>query len=118
MTLQELEQIKLHIMTEHAMNRERTKSRVTVSMGSCGFKAGAAAVLDELKRTAESGETVVTHTGCLGLCSYEPIVEVAVPGQPVATYCHMNPAKAKKVVEHHLLRGQPVKEWVLAFREE
>lgn len=119
MTLQELEQIKLRILKEHGIGKEKTKPRVTVSMGSCGIKAGAAGVLDALRReTGASGEAVVTHVGCLGLCSYEPIVEVAVPGQPVATYFHMTPEKAKKMAESHLKGGKPIMKWVLAFRSE
>jgi (2Fe-2S) ferredoxin len=119
MTLQELEQIKLRISKEHGIGKDKAKPRVTVGMGSCGIKAGAAGVLEVLKQeTGESGETVVTHVGCIGLCSYEPIVEVAIPGQPVATYFHMTPEKAKKVAESHLRDGKPIQEWVLALRSE
>lgn len=119
MTLQELEQIKLRVSAEHGIGKDKTKPRVTVGMGSCGIKAGAAGVLNVLRQeTGETGETIVTYVGCLGLCSYEPIVEVAIPGQPVATYFNMTPEKARKLVETHLRGGKPIREWVLAFRGE
>lgn len=119
MTLQELEQIKLRILTEHGIGESEAKPRVTVGMGSCGIKAGAAGVLEVLKQEAEeAGEAFVTHVGCLGLCSYEPIVEVDIPGQPVATYFHMTPEKARKMAERHLRGGKPIEEWVLAFRRK
>jgi len=119
MTLQELEQIKQRVSAEHGIAKDMTKTRVTIGMGSCGIKAGAAGVLDVLKQeTGRDGETVVTHVGCLGLCSYEPIIEVAVPGQPVATYFHMTPEKTREMAKSHLKGGEPIQAWMLSFRRE
>jgi len=41
MTLQDLEQLKENILSEHAMTRDRQKVRITIGMGTCGIKAGA-----------------------------------------------------------------------------
>lgn len=49
----------------------------------------------------------------IGLCKYEPIVEVMEPGKDKVTYVKMTPQKAMDVVEQHLIRGQVVTEYTL-----
>ena len=56
-------------------------------------------------RAKKLDNVVVTQTGCIGLCQYEPIVEVFAPGKEKVTYVKMTPEKAKEVVEQHLMRG-------------
>ena len=55
----------------------------------------------------------VTQTGCIGLCQYEPIVEIYAPGKEKVTYIKMTPEKAKEVVEQHLERGLIVSKYTL-----
>ena len=98
MTLQDLEQLKENILLEHAMTRERKKVRITVGMGTCGIRAGAEDVLKALKTQFEDSRGVmINHTGCLGICSHEPVMQVAVPGRPAVTYFDMTPDKARKI---------------------
>ena len=56
----------------------------------------------------------MTQTGCIGLCQYEPIVEVIEPGKPKITYIKMNPAKAAEIVDKHLIGGHVVDEYTMA----
>ena len=117
MTLQELEQIKERVLLERAMNKK--SPRITVGMGTCGIKAGAQTVVDELHSLLEENDgVVVTHVGCVGLCSYEPVIEVAMPGQPVVTYGNMTPSRVREVVTAHIKNGSPVNKWVVATREQ
>ncbi|MGM9992431.1 MAG: NADH-quinone oxidoreductase subunit NuoF [Candidatus Bruticola sp.] len=97
------------------MNGEKT--RVVVGMATCGISAGARPVLDALKSECvlkNVDNVQVCLTGCIGMCTYEPLVEVFVPGQPKVTYIHMNPEKAARVVEEHLKGGQVVEEYTIA----
>ena len=55
----------------------------------------------------------VTQTGCIGLCQYEPIVEVMEPGKDKITYVKMNADKALEVVERHLVGGHPVEKYTM-----
>ena len=91
--------------------------RVVVGMATCGIAAGARPVLNTLaKEVQERGLTdkvAVTQTGCIGLCQYEPIVEVMAPGQPKVTYIKMTPEKAVEVVNRHLVGGHVVDEYTL-----
>ncbi len=90
--------------------------RVVVGMATCGIAAGARPVLKALvdevaKRNIQ--HVSVTQTGCIGMCQYEPIVEVYVPGKEKVTYVEMTAEKAQKVVAEHLVNGKPVIEYTV-----
>ena len=55
----------------------------------------------------------VAQTGCIGMCQYEPIVEVFETGKEKVTYVRMNAEKVAKVVNEHLVNGQPVLEYTV-----
>ena len=85
-----------------------------VGMATCGISAGARPVLEALEseiKNKDLHDISVSQTGCIGFCIYEPIVEVCVPDQEKVTYVDMNPEKAKRVVEEHLIGGHIVKEF-------
>ena len=90
--------------------------RIAVGMATCGIAAGARPVLnaftEEVARRELSGVTV-TQTGCIGICQYEPVVEVFVPGQEKVTYVKMTPEKAVRVVAEHIVSGKPVAEYTI-----
>lgn len=90
--------------------------RVQVGMATCGIASGARPVLnaftEEVARRGLSG-IMVTQTGCIGICQYEPVVEVLVPGQERVTYIHMTPEKVARVVAEHLVGGRPVIEYTI-----
>ena len=91
-------------------------TRVVVGMATCGIAAGARPVLnaftEEIARRELHG-VLVTQTGCIGMCQYEPIVEVTMPGQENVTYVKMTPDKARRVVAEHLIGGKPVTEYTI-----
>ena len=58
-------------------------------------------------------DVVVTQTGCIGLCQYEPIVEVYVPGKEKVTYVKMNVDKALEMLEQHIVRGYTLGKYTL-----
>ncbi len=60
----------------------------------------------------------VTPTGCIGLCQYEPIVEVLEPGKEKVTYVKMTPEKAMEVFDLHLKKGQVVTKYTLGAVQE
>ena len=90
--------------------------RVVVGMATCGIAAGARPVLkaltDEIaKRNVK--HVSVTQTGCIGMCQYEPIVELLEPGKEKVTYVQMTAEKAAKIVNEHLVNGKPVVEYTV-----
>ena len=90
--------------------------RVVVGMATCGIAAGARPVLQAFtEEAAARGLTNVTisQTGCIGICQYEPVVEIFEDGKEKTTYVKMTPEKAKRVVEEHLKGGKPVSEYLI-----
>lgn len=91
--------------------------RVVVGLATCGIAAGARPVLSTLLEGVEKadlGDKVsVTQTGCIGICQYEPVVEVYEPGKDKVTYVKMTAEKAARVVEEHLKGGKVVTEYTI-----
>lgn len=91
-------------------------TRVMVGMATCGIAAGARPVLNAfVEEVAKRGlqDVMVTQTGCIGICQYEPVVEVVTPGQEKVTYVKMTPEKAVRVVNDHLVNGNMVSEYTI-----
>ncbi len=90
--------------------------RVLVGMATCGIAAGARPVMlafvDEVAKRQLKNVTV-TQTGCIGICQYEPVVEVVAPGKEKVTYVKMTPEKALRVVNDHLVNGNVVTEYTI-----
>ncbi len=91
-------------------------TRVVVGMATCGIAAGARPVLKVLTEEIAKRDVKhvsVTQTGCIGMCQYEPIVEVFEPGKEKVTYVKMTAEKVAKVVNEHLVNGNPVVEYTV-----
>ncbi|HHV18065.1 MAG TPA: (2Fe-2S) ferredoxin domain-containing protein [Thermoanaerobacterales bacterium] len=116
-SMEELEKIRKQAkdMINLRVDNE-TKTRIVVGMGTCGIAAGARpvmlAILDELKKRNITN-VIVTETGCIGLCQYEPLVDVIQPDHPKVTYVNMNPEKAREIVVKHIINNQVVDEYVV-----
>ena len=91
-------------------------TRVVVGLATCGIAAGARPVLSALEKEVESrglSDVSVTMTGCIGICQFEPVVEVYRCGEERVTYVNMTPEKALRVVSEHLVDGKPVLEYTV-----
>ena len=90
--------------------------RVVVGLATCGIAAGARPVFKAMTEEVERlglKNVVVAQTGCIGMCQYEPIVEVHEPGKEKVTYVLMTAEKAVRVVNEHLANGKPVVEYTV-----
>ena len=120
-TLAELQAIKEKMQSQVDLRSETNAgTRVVVGMATCGIAAGARPVLtafSDLVQEHKLHDVSVTQTGCIGLCQYEPIVEVTTNGGEKVTYIKMTAEKAKKVVEQHLMRGVVVEEYTIGNSE-
>ena len=80
-------------------------ARVLVGMATCGVAAGAQEVYDALTQELEAqrlDHICLEPTGCVGICQFEPVVEIYMPDGSRTTYVRMTPAKAVQVVQQHL----------------
>ena len=116
-SLEELKAIRERMQGQLGMREEgEDQTRVVVGMATCGIAAGARPVLNkfaELVQERGIKNTIVTQTGCIGICRFEPIVEIYEPGKPKVTYVHMDAEKAEEVVTRHLQGGQIVNEYLI-----
>ena len=117
-TLAELMAIKEATMQRMTVREDTGDDaiRIVVGMATCGIAAGARPVLnafvDEVAKRNLKGVTV-SQTGCIGMCQYEPIVEVIQPGKEKVTYVKMTADKVAKVVNDHIVNGNPVAEYTV-----
>lgn len=117
-SLEELKAIREKMQGQIGLRSESNDmTRVVVGMATCGIASGARPVLNALSDAVQSkglSNVQVTMTGCIGLCQYEPIVEVYEPGKDKVTYVKMTPEKALEIVDQHLIRGQIVNKYTIA----
>ncbi len=117
-TLAELQAIKDKMKDKVVLREGCGEKRVVVGMATCGIAAGARPVLNAFVEgvNAEglSSKVSVTQTGCIGICQYEPVVEVFEAGKEKVTYVKMTEEKVKKVINEHLKNGNVVAEYTIA----
>ncbi len=116
-SLAELAAIKDKMQGKVVMREGTGDIRVVVGMATCGIAAGAAPVLDAfvegVKNAGLSDKVTVKQTGCIGICQYEPVVEIFEGGKSKVTYVKMTAEKALEVIEKHLKGGEPVAEYTI-----
>ncbi len=80
-------------------------TQIIIGVGTCGVAAGARetekAFIDELK-VQNISNTVISETGCMGLCYSEPTVEVIVPGMDPVIYGYVDEETAREIVRKHI----------------
>lgn len=117
-SLEELKAIREKMQGQVGIRSESsTQTRVIVGMATCGIASGARPVLTALSDAVQTKNLTnisVTQTGCIGLCQYEPIIEVLEPGKDKVTYIKMTPEKALEVLDQHLVRGQVIKKYTIS----
>lgn len=115
-SLEDLKKIREEAKRKMTMRLgEEQKYRVVVGMATCGIAAGARPVLNTLvEEVAKLNIPVtVTQTGCIGLCSLEPIVEVFDAKGEKTTYVLMNADKARDVALRHLKNDEVIEEYTI-----
>jgi len=117
LTIADLKKIKEKVHAEMALRDGERRAKITVHMGTCGIASGAREVLDTLLTEiaeAKVNDIVVTTSGCMGLCSREPLVTVEILNQDPIKYEYMNPNKMRQVFKRHILEGEIQLPFVLA----
>ena len=121
-SLAELSAIRDKMKSKVALREETGETRIVVGMATCGIAAGARPVLnafvEQVDKAGLNGKVAVTQTGCIGICRYEPIVEVYRSGEEKVTYIKMTADKAKEVMEKHIKGGKPVVEYTIGNIEK
>ena len=117
LTIADLKKIKEKVHAEMSLRDGDRRAKITVHMGTCGIASGAREVLDTLLQEiaqANVNDIFVTTSGCMGLCSREPLVTVEILNQDPIKYEYMNPNKIRQVFKRHILDGEIQLPFVLA----
>jgi len=113
-SLEELQRLRERLQKD-LKSRVQVSTTITVGMGTCGIAAGARevmrAILEELEK--RNIDAHVTTTGCIGMCSKEPLVDIQQGGEPRITYGSVTLAMVPRIIEEHLVRGNAVEEWIV-----
>ena len=116
-SLADLQAIRQKTLESINMRKDENAARVVIGMATCGIAAGARPVLNAfvegVNKEDLEDKVSVTQTGCIGLCQYEPIVEVFEAGKEKVTYVKMTPEKAEEVLHTHLKGGQVVGDYTI-----
>lgn len=116
-SLAELAAIREKMKDKIVLREGSSNVRVVVGMATCGIAAGARPVLNAfvegVDREGLNDKVLVSQTGCVGLCQYEPIVEVYTGDAEKVTYVKMTVEKAEKVLKEHLVGGKIVEEYTI-----
>ena len=116
-TLEELAQIRDRMKNKVSLREGSGEIRVVVGMATCGIAAGARPVLNAfVEQVADQnlGDRVtVTQTGCIGMCRFEPIVEVFEGDKERVTYVKVKPDMVPEIIKEHLIGGKPVTKYTI-----
>lgn len=113
-SLEELQKLRQQLQGD-LKARAETSTTITIGMGTCGIAAGAREVMHAILAELEGRgiDAHVTTTGCIGMCSKEPLVDIQQGDEPRVTYSNVTPAMVPRLIEEHLIQGDVVEEWVL-----
>ena len=115
-SLDELKRIKEEAIEKRKVQATSGRAQITVGMGTCGIAAGARDTMKAILAVIEEenvSDVIVTQTGCIGLCEWEPIVEVVIGNQPRVVYGKVSSKVAKQIMQEHVEGGKVLSEFVI-----
>jgi len=118
---EDLDKIREKIKRTIHLREGTARARIVVHMGTCGIAAGARPVMSALIEEVDKRDlkdVIVTISSCAGLCSREPMITVELQDEPPVKYVDINPEKARKIFDDHVMGNQVVTEFALASGSE
>ncbi|MDR1795323.1 MAG: (2Fe-2S) ferredoxin domain-containing protein [Erysipelotrichaceae bacterium] len=115
-SLEDLKKLRESAKRKIDMRQGEADYRIVVGMATCGIAAGARPVLNALLEELDKNHypAVVTQTGCIGMCTLEPIVEVFDKQGEKTTYVLVNPEKAREIIHSHVGKGEVLQKYTIA----
>ena len=121
LTVEDLKKIKERAQREDQFRSGEKRTKITVHLGTCGIASGGKKILDTVMQEIESAganDVLVTTSGCIGICSREPLVTIETKGSEPIVYELLNPAKMQQIFRRHVLEGAVQTEFVMARGKE
>lgn len=115
--ISDLAKIKERVSEQTNLREGGAQIKVTVHMGTCGIASGARdvlkALMEELDKSGRK-DVIVTTSGCVGLCSQEPIVTVERIDEEPIKYVFVDDPKMRQIFNRHAVEGEVQTQWALA----
>ncbi len=92
---------------------------IKICIGTSGKAAGGEEVLHTFKKFIHeksikaqiSKRCEFKQVGCRGFCSKDVLVDIVINGKKT-TYQYVSPLMVERIVDEHILKGEPVTEWI------
>jgi NADP-reducing hydrogenase subunit HndB len=115
-SLKDLEKAKEKALQRERDSAQKNRFQVCVSLGSCGIAAGAQetfATFEQLINKKRAGGVRLKKTGCIGLCSLEPTVQIIETNRAPVTYGKVTPLIARRIFQEHIEKGLVLQEHIV-----
>ena len=116
----ELRQIREQTLDRLNNRKNDQEYRIVIGMATCGIAAGARQTLLKFMSCLEENDLnniAVSQTGCLGMCSVEPIVEIYDKDNKKTTYISVTEDKVDRIVKEHLINKNVITEFEIVDDE-
>ena len=117
-SLADLRKIKDEVQIKNALREGGYTACVTVHMGTCGIASGAREVMRALLENLANSKRKdirATTSGCIGLCSHEPLITVERLKETPVRYAMVDSEKMNRIFKEHVIGGKPVVEYALVM---
>ena len=117
LTIDDLKKIKDRVEREDQFRAGTKRVKLTVHMGTCGIASGAKEILDTfMNEISENSvnDVLITTSGCIGICSREPLATIEEQGKDPIVYEYLTPNKARQIFKRHILKGEIQTDFVMA----
>ena len=117
LTIDDLKKIKDRVEKEDQFRSGTKRIKLTVHMGTCGIASGAKEILDTfMSEISENNlnDVLITTSGCIGICSREPLATLEEQGKEAIVYEYLTPNKARQIFKRHVMNGEVQNDFVMA----
>ena len=113
-SLDDLKRIREEALKKQELKTTSGKTEIVVGMGTVGIAAGARETLKAILDYVDHNNLeniIIRQTGNIGIDSFEPVVQVILPGAEKVTYGRVNPEIANVIMDEHVVNKRIVADY-------
>ena len=113
-SLDDLKRIREEALKKQELKTTSGKTEIIVGMGTVGIAAGARETLKAILDYVDHNNLeniIIRQTGNIGIDSFEPVVQVILPGAEKVTYGRVNPEIANVIMDEHVVNKRIVADY-------
>lgn len=113
-SLDDLKRIREEALKKQELKTTSGKTEIVVGMGTVGIAAGARETLKAILDYVDHNNLeniIIRQTGNIGIDSFEPVVQIILPGAEKVTYGRVNPEIAKVIMDEHVVNKRIVADY-------